>query len=154
MKKIEDFSQITYVMSNMVKALLSGEDIKKRKVKTEIEVWEPIAEVIETIAKEMEVNQQEVFNQLVQEGLNLRLQSGLEASKPTAKPETDDDVKAATEGLGFDINGLTKGLSDLQNLATQLQSMQKVFEGINAKPTPPQNTIRNPMGKVIKKNSK
>lgn len=153
MKKVEDFSQIAYVMSNMVKSLLSGKEIPKRKVKVEIDVWEPIAEVIDTIAKEMEVPQQEVFNQLVQEGLNMRLQSGLQEAQTEVRPEPDADVKAASEGLGLNLEGLTKGLTDLQNLATQLQGMQKMFEGVN-EPTINIPKNRNPYPPVGKKDSK
>lgn len=149
MKKIEDFSQIAFVMSDMVKRLLSGEDIPRKKVTVNVHIWEPVLEVLETVAEQMEIEKEEVIRELVQDALNDRLQNGVQTSKEeitTESKEEDEEMHNVAKSVGLDISGLTKGLTDLQNLATQLQGMQNMFGGINA------NQPINANG--VKKNSK
>lgn len=127
----EDILEITYVMSDMAKRLLNGEEIPKQKVNVEIEVWEPLIKVIEKIAKDLEIEPIVAFQGLVNEGLNTYLNNGVDQIKePVQQPEQKQEKpieEQVLESLGVDLSGLTDQLGKLQSLAQKLDGLQKMF---------------------------
>ena len=151
--KDEDLTDITLTMSNMAKQILAGESIEKETVTVSVDIWKPLVEVLTTIADSMNLDREEILRQLVQEGLNMRLQMGVEettqsSAPPTPEPEVklDADITEAVSSMGFDVEGLTQGLAQMQDLASQMQGMQDLFNNVSQTPPiqydgkPPKNS--------------
>ena len=141
-----DLTDLTFIVSQMVQKMLRGEEIEKEEVTVTVKVWKPVIDAIKNVSELTGADSNMAIAELVQEGLNSKLQSGFQQHQPQKEkeqPQVDLNLDNAMKDLGFDQFGkLTEGLNKFAGVMSQLQDMQKMFENINA-PTDNNNPEKN-----------
>jgi hypothetical protein len=126
-----DLTEIAHIVSDMARRMLSGEQIEKEEITVKVKVWKPVLDAINKVSEITGVEPEVAVTQLVQEGLNTRLQAGYQQAQQQTPPKQEEPNPEILKDLGIDVSGLMSGLNKLSGLTQQLQGMQDILGKMN-----------------------
>lgn len=133
-KKTLSNKELTEMFSNLTEGLLTNTEVETVNITVAFNVPKSVYDFVTTFASSG-IDVQDVFSSMAQSGFNAKLEQ-LTSFATSLEKETEQKMSSSVSTIIPDMSKLVTSLTQIQQLAAQLQNLEKVVNGFdNTVPT-------------------